>query len=120
MCACRITAGSYVRQAGQAPEATGWVHGIGCDQWDVEDVIPENHVLGTLLGARWERLVEYKRVRVEMLSQHHARPLDELDVDRGDQVRLRAPRCYVRGDRLVLDEDFAHVQHGLHRSDELL
>src|ERR1700693_204423 len=50
--------GSYVRQAGEAPEATGRVHRVGGDQRDVEVVITEHYVLAAPLGDRRARVVE--------------------------------------------------------------
>src|SRR5260221_12971307 len=114
------TPGSYVWQARQAPEASGRIHGVGGDQRNVEVVAPQNHVLRTFLRPGRERLVKHERARVDALSQHHPRPFDELDIDRGNKVGLRAPWSDVRGHGLVLDEYLAHVQGGLHRSDQFL
>src|ERR1700704_1406587 len=68
-------------EACQPPEAAGRIERVGRDQRDVQVVIAEDHVDGSLPGAGGQRLIDDDRIRVKALTQHHARPLHEVDVD---------------------------------------
>ena len=77
-------------------------------------------MLGSLHRAGRDRSLEDNLFGIEMLAKDHARPLGEVHIDGGHEIRLLAPWRRVVGDGLVAGDHPANMDDRRHRRDQVL